>query len=156
MPDSKKPATRRRAGEQPAEGLSPEEIAALKETMAERKAAARRGAKGDGEQDVLAKIAEMPDSDRAMAERFHAIVKANAPGLSPRTWYGMPAYADGEGKIVCFFQAAAKFKARYATLGFDAAAHLDEGSMWPTSWAITQLTAADEARIAELVRRAVG
>jgi uncharacterized protein YdhG (YjbR/CyaY superfamily) len=132
-------------------GLTAEERAALKEAVQERKAAAR------GENDekaVLAKIAEMPASDRTMAERIHAVVKANAPALSPRTWYGMPAYAK-DGKVVCFFQAADKFKARYATFGFDQAANLDKGTMWPTSFALTELTAADEAAIAELVRRAV-
>jgi hypothetical protein len=108
-----------------------------------------------GESAVLAKIAEMPESDRVMAERFHEIVKASAPDLMPRTWYGMPAYADKDGKIVCFFQSADKFKARYATVGFDQAANLDEGAMWPTSWALKELTAADEGRIAALVRKAV-
>ncbi len=137
-------------------GLTTEELAALKETVKERKAAARRGAgKTDGEADVLAKIAEMPESDRVMAERIHAIVKENAPDLTPRTWYGMPAYANKDGKIICFFQAADKFKARYATFGFNDDAKLDEGSMWPTSWALTKLTPADEARVAELVKRAV-
>ena len=104
---------------------------------------------------MLAKIAEMPEADRVMAERIHAIVKAAAPGLKPRTWYGMPAYTDDAGKNVCFFQAADKFKARYATLGFDEAANIDEGTMWPTSWALTELTPANEARITELVRKAV-
>jgi uncharacterized protein YdhG (YjbR/CyaY superfamily) len=135
-----------------------EERAAIQERAREVKAAGRRGSrasKPDGESDVLAKIAEMPRSDRVMAERFHAIVKANAPALSPKTWYGMPAYANAAGKIVCFFQAADKFKARYATFGFDEAANLDEGSMWPTSWALTKLTAADEARIGALVKKAV-
>jgi uncharacterized protein YdhG (YjbR/CyaY superfamily) len=104
---------------------------------------------------VLAKIAEMPEPDRVMAERIHAIVKASAPGLSPKTWYGMPAYAR-DGKVVCFFQSADKFKARYATFGFDQAANLDEGTMWPTSFALKELTTSDEARIAELVKKAVG
>ena len=133
-----------------------EERDAMKERAKEQKAAARRGAsKADGESDVLAKIAEMPKSDRIMAERIHAIVKASAPGLSPKTWYGMPAYAK-DGKVVCFFQAADKFKARYATFGFNDDAHLDEGNMWPTSWALTRLTDADEATIAKLVKKAVG
>ncbi len=136
------------------EGLTDEERAALMETIQERKAAARRGSKADGERDVLAKIAEMPEPDRAMAERLHAIIRSNAPALSPKTWYGMPAYAR-DGKVVCFFQSADKFKSRYATFGFNDAAHLDEGTMWPTSFALTQLTAADEARIAELVKKAV-
>lgn len=122
-----------------------------KELKAEARASKDRAA---GERDVLEKIAEMPESDRIMAERIHEIVTATAPDLLPKTWYGMPAYAKN-GKIVCFFQAAAKFKARYATFGFDQEAHLDEGTMWPTSFALTELTAADEATIAELVRKAV-
>ncbi|MEV0499060.1 DUF1801 domain-containing protein [Streptomyces spectabilis] len=126
----------------------------MKERAKEVKAK-RRGTKADGEADVLAKIAEMEEPDRAMAERIHAIVKAAAPELAPKTWYGMPAYAR-DGKVVCFFQSAAKFKARYATLGFNDAAHLDEGTMWPTAFALTQLTAADEEQIAELVKRAAG
>jgi uncharacterized protein YdhG (YjbR/CyaY superfamily) len=133
-------------------GLTAEERAALKEAVQERKAAAR------GENDekaVLAKIAEMPKSDRAMAERIHEIVKANAPTLSPKTWYGMPAYANKDGKVVCFFQDADKFKARYATFGFGEKANLDEGTMWPTSFALTGLTAADETKIAALVKKAV-
>jgi uncharacterized protein YdhG (YjbR/CyaY superfamily) len=104
---------------------------------------------------VLAKIAEMPEPDRALAERLHAIIKASAPALSPRTWYGMPAYANKDGKVVCYFTAASKFKERYATFGFNAAANLDEGAMWPTSFALTELTAADEARIGALVKKAV-
>ena len=108
----------------------------------------------DGEQDVLAKIAELPEPDRAMAERLHVIVKEAAPGLAPRTWYGMPAYAK-DGKVVCFFQSAQKFKTRYATLGFNDAAHLDDGAMWPTAFALKALTAAEEARIAALVKKAV-
>ena len=136
--------------------LTEEELAALKETVKERKAEARRGARtGDGERDVLAKIAEMPEPDRVIAERIHAIVKASAPDLSPKTWYGLPAYANESGKVVCFFTPAAKFKERYATFGFNPDARLDEGSMWPTAWALTKLTAADEARIADLVRKAV-
>ena len=121
----------------------------------EMKAEARRGKdRADGERDVLAKIADMPKSDRAMAERIHAVVTASAPDLSPKTYYGMPAYAR-DGKVVCFFQPADKFKARYATFGFNDDANLDEGSMWPTSWALTKLTAADEKKIGELVKKAV-
>jgi len=127
-----------------------EERAAMRERAKERKAAS----KGDGEGDVLAKIAEMPDPDRIMAERLHAIVKANAPALSPRTWYGMPAYAK-DGKVVCFFQSAQKFKARYATVGFSDKANLDEGAMWPTSFALKELTPAEEKKIAALVKSAV-
>lgn len=129
----------------------------MKEHARELKAAARRGprtAKADGETDVLAKIAEMTETDRAMAERIHAIVKASAPELSPRTWYGMPAYAK-DGKVVCFFQSAQKFNARYATLGFSDQANLDDGGMWPTYFALAELTAADEARIGALVKQAV-
>ena len=154
MTETKKSA-KTTATRKTSETLTPEELAALKETVQERKAAARRGGKGDGEADVRAKIAEMPDSDRVMAERIHAVIKANAPDLSPKTWYGMPAYANSDGKVVCFFQAADKFKARYATFGFNDDANLDEGTMWPTSWAVTKLTAADEERIAELVKKAV-
>jgi uncharacterized protein YdhG (YjbR/CyaY superfamily) len=133
-----------------------EERAAIQDRAKEMKAAARRGASAeDEERDVLAKIAEMPGSDRAMAERIHEIVKTSAPSLAPKTWYGMPAYAR-DGKLVCFFRPADKFKTRYATFGFEQAAKLDEGSMWPTSWALTKLTAADEARIAELVKKAAG
>ncbi len=127
----------------------------MQEHAKEMKAEARRGKdKADGERDVLAKIAEMPKSDRVMAERIHAVVKASAPDLSPKTYYGMPAYAR-DGKVVCFFQAADKFKSRYATFGFNDDANLDEGSMWPTSWALTKLTAADEAKIGALVKKAV-
>jgi uncharacterized protein YdhG (YjbR/CyaY superfamily) len=129
-----------------------EERAAMKERA--REAKARRSGKADGESDVLAKIAEMPEPDRGMAERIHALVKASAPELTPRTWYGMPAYAKG-GKVVCFFQSAAKFKERYATFGFSAAANLDDGAMWPTSYALNELTAAEEERIAALVKKAV-
>ncbi len=134
-----------------------DELAAMKEHAEELKAAARRGpgaGKADGERDLLAKIAEMPEADRAMAERLHAIVTASAPVLAPKTWYGMPAYAR-DGKVVCFFQSAAKFKARYATFGFNDTANLDDGTMWPTSFALTELTAADEARIGALVKKAV-
>ena len=133
--------------------FSDEERAAMQEYVKE----SRRGrtGKADGEQDVLTKIAEMPASDRAMAERLHTIVKANAPDLEPRTWYGMPAYAK-DGKVVCFFQSAQKFKSRYATLGFSDRANLDDGSMWPTAFALKKLTRADEARIAALVQQAIG
>ena len=136
-------------------GFTADEMAAMKERAKELKAEAR--AKDDraaGEKDVLAKIGEMPQADRALAERIHQIVAATAPDLVPRTWYGMPAYAR-DGKIVCFFKAADKFKERYATLGFDQSANLDEGSMWPTSFALTKLTAADEARITALIKKAV-
>jgi uncharacterized protein YdhG (YjbR/CyaY superfamily) len=140
------------------EGFTAEERAAMQERARELRADARRGRgsrKADGEAEVLAKIAEMPDPDRVMAERIHALVRATAPELSPRTWYGMPAYANEAGKVICFFQSAAKFKARYATLGFSDDAHLDDGTMWPTAWALTALTEADEARITALVRKAV-
>jgi uncharacterized protein YdhG (YjbR/CyaY superfamily) len=138
-------------------GFTAEERAAVKERAQELKAEARRGPrakKADGESDVLAKIAEMPGPDRAMAKRLHAIIKANAPALSPKTWYGMPAYAK-DGKVVCFFQSADKFNSRYATFGFNDTANLDEGAMWPTSFALKKLTAADETRIAALVKKAV-
>ncbi len=138
-------------------GFTDEERAAMKERAHELKAEARggpRAGKADGERDVLAKIAEMPEPDRAKAERLHAIVKASAPALSPRTWYGMPAYAK-DGKVVCFFQSAEKFKTRYATFGFSDKANLDEGSMWPTSFALKELRAAEEARIGALVKKAV-
>src|SRR6059036_1458237 len=139
-------------------GFTDEERAAMRERAQELKAAARRGpraAKADGESDVLAKIAEMPKPDRAMAKRLDAIIKASAPALSPRTWYGMPAYAK-DGEVVCFFQPAQKFKTRYATLGFSDAAHLDEGAMWPVVFALEELTATEEARISALVKKAMG
>ncbi|MFL5993865.1 MAG: iron chaperone [Streptomyces sp.] len=136
-----------------------EERAAMKERAQEVKASARRGSRADKaaeeEAAVVAKIAEMEDGDRAMAERIHAVVKASAPGLAPKLWYGMPAYAK-DGKVVCFFQSAQKFNARYATFGFNDKANLDEGTMWPTAFALTRLSAADEARIGELVKRAAG
>ena len=138
-------------------GFTDEERAAMRERAHEQKAAARRGpraGKADGESDVLAKIAEMPEPDRAMAERLHALIKASAPALSPRTWYGMPAWAK-DGNVVCFFQSAQKFKSRYATFGFSDKANLDEGDMWPTTFALKKLTAAEEARIAALVKKAV-
>jgi uncharacterized protein YdhG (YjbR/CyaY superfamily) len=131
-----------------------EERAAMKERAQEVKKAARRGSKADGERDVLDKIAEMSQPDRAMAERLHALIKDSAPALAPRTWYGMPAYAR-DGKVVCFFTPAQKFDSRYATFGFNDTANLDDGTMWPTSFALTELTAADEARIAALVKKAV-
>ena len=143
--------------QKPAKGFTDEERDAIKERAQEVKAAARRGPRADkanGASDVLAKIAEMPEPDRAMAERLHAIIKANAPALSPRTWYGMPAYAM-DGKVVCFFQSAQKFKTRYATFGFSDAAKLDEGAMWPTGFALKKLTAAEEQRIGALVKKAV-
>ena len=153
--NTKKLAKRPAGRETPAEGWTDEEKAAMKEHAKELKVAAKRGAdKEAGEADVMAKIADMPKSDLDMAERIHAVVKAKAPDLMPRTWYGMPAYAR-DGKVVCFFQAADKFKARYATFGFNDIANLDEGAMWPTSWALTKLTAADEAKIGELVKKSV-
>jgi uncharacterized protein YdhG (YjbR/CyaY superfamily) len=142
--------------QKPAKGttFSADEKAAMKERARELKAESRRGAeRADGERDLLAKIAEMPETDRVMAERIHALVTATAPDLSPKTWYGMPAYAR-DGKIVCFFKSADKFKSRYATLGFEEDAHLDDGTMWPTAFALTELTAADEARISALVKKA--
>jgi len=141
-----------------AEGFTHEERAAIRERARELKAATRRGArsaKPDGESDVLAKIAEMPEPDRSMAERLHAIVKAGAPALSPRTWYGMPAYAK-DGDVICFFQSAHQFKSRYATFGFSDKANLDAGAMWPTAFALKELTTAEEERIGALVKRAVG
>ena len=136
-------------------GFTDEERDAMKERAKELKAEARANKnKAEGESDVLAKIAEMPESERAMAMRLHEIIKASAPVLSPRTWYGMPAYAK-DGKIVCFFQSVQKFNTRYATLGFSDTANLDEGSMWPTAFALTELTATEEARISALVKKAV-
>ncbi len=138
-------------------GFTDEERAAMKERAQELKAEARRGPrakKADGESDVLAKIAEMPEPNRAMAKRLHAIVKASAPGLSPRTWYGMPAYAK-DGDVICFFQSAHKFKVRYATFGFSDKANLDDGTVWPVAFALKELTVADEARIGALVKKAV-
>jgi uncharacterized protein YdhG (YjbR/CyaY superfamily) len=133
---------------------SDEEKAAMKESAKERKAQARRGEdRAAGLADVLAKIAEMPDPDRVMAERIHALVTAAAPHLDPKTWYGMPAYAK-DGKLICFFKSADKFKSRYATFGFEENAMLDDGTMWPTSYALTKLTAADQKKISELVKKA--
>jgi uncharacterized protein YdhG (YjbR/CyaY superfamily) len=139
-------------------GFTAEERAAMKEHAQELRTAARRGrrsTKKDGESDLLAKVAEMSETDRAIAERVHAIVTANAPDLSPKTWYGMPAYANKDGKVVCFFQSADKFKSRYATFGFNDSANLDDGSMWPTAFALKKVTATEEARIAALVKQAV-
>jgi uncharacterized protein YdhG (YjbR/CyaY superfamily) len=136
------------------DGFTDEERGAMKERAKELKTGARRGAKADTESDVLAKIAEMSESDRVIAERLHAVIKANAPALTSKLWYGMPAYAR-DGKVVCFFQSAAKFKTRYATLGFSDEANLDEGAMWPTYFALTEVTADDEARIGALVNQAV-
>jgi uncharacterized protein YdhG (YjbR/CyaY superfamily) len=157
MTDTQKSAESATASTETFQGLTDEERSAMKERTGELKAEARRGrraSKADGESDVLAKIAEMPEPDRVLAERLHAIIRASAPALSPKTWYGMPAYAK-DGKVVCFFQSADKFKSRYATFGFDVAANLDDGAMWPTAFALTELTAADEARIAALVKKAV-
>src|SRR4028118_1507197 len=138
------------------QGFTDEERAAMKERAKELKAEARANKnREEGERDLLAKIAELPEGERAMAERIHAIITASAPVLAPKTWYGMPAYANQDGTIVCFFQAAAKFNARYATLGFNDDAHLDDGTMWPTSFALTALTADDEERISALVQQAV-
>src|SRR6516162_7921768 len=148
--------TKSTTGEAP-KGFADEERAAMRERAQELRAAARRGAsakKADGERDVLAKIAEMSQPDRAMAERLHALIKASAPALSATTWYGMPAYAK-DGKVICFFQSAQKFKTRYATFGFSDKANLDEGAMWPTAFALKALTAAEEARIGALVKKAV-
>jgi uncharacterized protein YdhG (YjbR/CyaY superfamily) len=143
--------------ERKSKGFTDEERAAIKERAQELKANARRGSradKADGEADVLAKIAAMEEPDRSMAERLHAIIKTSAPAVSPKTWYGMPAYAK-DGKVVCFFQSGQKFKTRYATFGFSDKANLDEGAMWPTAFALTELTSATESRIAALVKKAV-
>src|SRR5512132_934385 len=155
--DTQKSANSTTASDKKSRGFTDEEKGAMKERAQELKADARRGPlakKADGESDLLAKIAEMPKPDRAMAKRLHAIIKASAPGLSPKTWYGMPAYAK-DGKVVCFFQSADKFNSRYATFGFNDTANLDEGAMWPTSFALKELTATEEARIGALVKRAV-
>jgi len=129
----------------------------MKERAKEAKAEERMNKdRAEGERAIQEKIAEMPDADRVMAERLHAIIKENAPTLAPKTWYGMPAYADKDGRVICFFQSAQKFGARYATLGFNDGAHLDEGGMWPTAFALKALTPADEANIAALVKKAVG
>jgi len=157
MKDTQKSAKSATAKNKTFDGFTDEERAAMKERAQELKAAARRGPRADradGESAVLAKIAEMPDPDRALGERLHAVIKASAPALSPRLWYGMPAYAK-DGKVICFFQSAQKFNTRYATLGFSDKADLGEGAMWPTAFALTELTAADEARIGALVKKAV-
>ena len=150
MSAKKKPARSSRAGA--SKLLSDEERAAMRETLKERRRAL--SGEADGESDVLAKIAEMPEPDRSMARRLHAVIKANAPTLSPKTWYGMPAYAK-EDKVVCFFQSGQKFKTRYATIGFQQAANLDDGDIWPTSFAVNKLTPAVEEKVAKLVKKAV-
>ena len=151
MSDTRKSAKSTTATGKTSKRFSDEERAAMKERAKELKA---RGGKADGERAVLEKIAELPGPDRAMGERLHAIIKASAPDLTPKTWYGMPAYAK-DGKVLCYFTPASKFKERYATLGFNAAANLDEGAMWPTSFALTELTPDVEARIGGLVKKAV-
>ena len=140
------------AGGRKSAGFTDDERAAMKERARELKAEAE---KADGESALLAKVAAMPEPDRGLATRIHAIVKAAAPGLKPKTWYGMPAYANDDGKVVCFFQSAHKFKSRYATFGFTDAANLDDGAMWPTYWGLTKLTATEEKRLRELVKKAV-
>ena len=157
MKDPQQAAKSTAAADKKFEGFTDEERGAMKERAQELKAAARRGPSGkkaDEESAVLAKIAEMPEPDRAMAERLHAVIKASAPALSPKLWYGMPGYAK-DGKVVCFFQSAQKFNSRYATFGFNDTANLDDGAMWPTAFALTELTAAEEARIGALVKKAV-
>jgi hypothetical protein len=149
---AKKPAPKSARTGGASKGFTADERAAMKEHARELKAA--RTGKADGESDLLAKIAAMREPDRAMAQRLHALIKASAPGLEPRTWYGMPAYAK-DGQVVCFFQSSQKFKTRYATLGFSDKASLDQGAMWPTAFALKELTAADEAKIAALVKKAV-
>jgi uncharacterized protein YdhG (YjbR/CyaY superfamily) len=153
---TQKPTKRAGTARKKSTGFTDAEKAAMKERARELKAEAR--AKKDraaGEKDLLAKVAEMPKADRSMARKVHAIVKASAPALMPRTWYGMPAYANDDGKVVCFFTPADKFKERYATFGFNASANLDKGNMWPTSFALEKLTAAEEKKIAALVKKAV-
>ena len=151
MKDTQRSAKSTTATKKKAEGFTAEERAAIKERVRETKAVAD---KADGESAVLAKIAEMAEPDRAMAKRLNAVIKASAPSLSPKLWYGMPAYAK-DGKVVCFFQPAQKFKTRYATFGFSDEAHLDEGTMWPNAFAVTKLTVTDEARVGALVKKAV-
>ncbi|MCM2424811.1 iron chaperone [Streptomyces sp. RKAG337] len=159
MTDIQQPAKKNTPAASTFEGFTDEERAAMKEHAKELKAAARRGSRAEKaaeeEAAVVAKIAEMVDSDRVMAERMHAVVKASAPDLAPKLWYGMPAYAR-DGKVVCFFQSAQKFNSRYATFGFSDQAHLDDGAMWPTSYALRELSATDEARIGEIVKQAAG
>jgi uncharacterized protein YdhG (YjbR/CyaY superfamily) len=154
---AKKKTTERSAAKRTASsGFTAEERSAMRERAKELRAEGRAGKTREaGERAVLEKIAAMPKPDRTMAERIHAIVTASGPDLTPRTWYGMPAYANRDGKVICFFTPASKFKERYATFGFNADANLDDGTMWPTSWALTELTAADEKRIAALVKKAV-
>ena len=155
MNDTKKSAKSTTRRDPTSKGWTAEERAAMRERAREMKAEARATRdRAAGERDLLAKIAEMPEPDRAMAKRLHALIQKTAPDLSPRTWYGMPAYAK-DGTVLCFFTPASKFKERYATFGFNAVANLDEGNMWPTSFALKKLTAADEARIGELVEKAV-
>jgi uncharacterized protein YdhG (YjbR/CyaY superfamily) len=154
MKDTRGSSKRPDKADKAPQGFTDEERAAMKERAAELKALGRASkSRAEGERAALAKIAEMPEPDRSMAERIHAIITSSAPALSPKTWYGMPAYAK-HGKVVCFFQGADKFKARYATLGFNDAANLDEGNMWPTAFALRGLTDVEEARIAELVKKA--
>ena len=158
MKDTQESARTSSATAKKARAFTDEERAAMKERAQEVKGASRRGSradKADGDGDVLAKIAEMQDSDRVMGERLHALIKASAPALSPRLWYGMPAYAR-DGKVVCFFQSAQKFKTRYATLGFSDEANLDDGAMWPVAFALKELSAAAEAKIGALVKKAAG
>jgi uncharacterized protein YdhG (YjbR/CyaY superfamily) len=153
---AQKSTKRTTANGKKSKGFTAEERAAMKERARELKAEERqKKSREEGERDLLAKIAEMPKADRAMAKKLHAIVTASAPALMPKTWYGMPAYANEDGKVVCFFTPAAKFKERYATFGFNAAANLDEGAMWPTSFALKELTDAEEAKIGRLVKKAV-
>jgi uncharacterized protein YdhG (YjbR/CyaY superfamily) len=155
MPDMKKSARTTTATSAKSQGFTDEEKGAMRERARELKAESRASAdRADGERDLLAKIAEMPAADRVMAERLHALITASAPELAPKTWYGMPAYTK-DGKIVCFFKSADKFKSRYATFGFEENANLDDGAMWPTSWALTKLTPADEKRIGAFVKKAV-
>jgi len=152
MAGTNKSAKSIRAKAKTARVFSAEELEAMQDAKVERK----KGKKADGESDLLAKVAEMKGLDRTLAAGIHAIVKANAPDLSPKTWYGMPAYANTDGKIVCFFTAAGKFKSRYATFGFNEAAKLDDGNMWPTSFAVTKLTDAEQKKLAALIKKAVG
>jgi uncharacterized protein YdhG (YjbR/CyaY superfamily) len=153
---TQKSAKSNTASAKKSKGFTAEERAAMRERAKELKAEERRGAdRAAGEAALLAKVAEMPPADRALAKRLHAIVTASAPDLSPKTWYGMPAYANADGKVVCYFTPASKFKERYATFGFNASASLDEGAMWPTSFALTKLTATEEAKIRRLVKKAV-
>jgi uncharacterized protein YdhG (YjbR/CyaY superfamily) len=157
MTESKQSTRKTSAARSSAKVWTDEERAAMQESARERKAVSRRGPgdeRAEGERDVLGKIAEMPEADRALAKRIHALVMTAAPSLAPRTYYGMPAYAK-DGKVICFFQAASKFKVRYATFGFQPDASLDDGAMWPVAFALTKLTAADEARISALVKKAV-